>query len=118
MFVMFTTSHTIQQSHFFWAERNCANSVSIRPYESSHGVGSGVNMSVNQTVPNLLRTNPQAAPAKATTVRAVHQSRIDRCVTFKAEASFELCSSGLGCVHLQCPKALIPNAIGWRSIAE
>ena len=96
MFVMFTTSHTIQQSHFFWAERNCARSVSIRQKESSHGVGSGVNMSVNQAVPNLLSTNPQTAPARTTAVSATHQSRIERCVTFKAEASFELCSSGRG----------------------
>ena len=96
MLVTFTTNHTIQQSHFFCAERNCANSVSINPNESNHGVGSGVNMAVNQSVPNLLRTNPHTAPAITTTVRARHQSRIESRVTFSAEASLELCSSGCG----------------------
>ncbi len=103
MFVMFTTSHTIQQSHFFCAERNCASSVSIRLYESSHGVGSALNMSVNQSVPSLLRTKPQAAPATTTAVSAAHQPCIESRLTFSAEASAELCSPLRGWVHLQWP---------------
>ena len=73
MLAAFTINHTIQQSHFFWADRNWARRVSIRTNESSQGVGSGLKVSFHQEVPSWLRTYPQIAPATVTIVRARHQ---------------------------------------------
>ena len=96
MLAAFTINHTIQQSHFFWADRNWARRVSIRTNESSQGVGSGLKVLVHQVVPSWLRTYPQIAPATVTIVRARHQPLIESLETFRAEASFALSSPAFG----------------------